>query len=241
MERLQKFMARHGIASRRACEEIITSGRVKVNGKQVTELGMVIDPARDKVEVDGRILKRAEQARYILIYKPRGYISSVSDPQGRKKVTDLIPDIKERLYPVGRLDYSSEGLMLLTNDGELAYQLTHPSYNMSKTYRVRVKGIPSNREIEQLSKGIYLDNYLTKPATFRFIDIREGNALFEITIHEGRNRQIRRMFEKIGYEVIRLKRIKIGDLSLGNLKAGEYRHLLPSEIMRLKKPSTKDL
>lgn len=238
MERLQKYMARHGIASRRTCEDIITSGRVKVNGKVITEMGTVIDPTKDRVVVDGKKLTSVEKATYIMIYKPRGYISSVSDPSGRKKVTDLISDIKERVYPVGRLDYSSEGLLLLTNDGDFAYQLTHPSHNIPKTYRVRVKGIPTEREIEHLSKGIDLDNRVTKPAKVIFIDIREGNALFEITIYEGRNRQVRRMFEKIGYEVVRLKRIKIGQLSLGNLKAGEYRRLLPSEIRKLKKKSS---
>ncbi len=231
-------MAKCGIGSRRACEAIITSGRVKVNGIVVTELGTVIDPDKDLVEVDGRKLKKMERPIYIMIYKPRGYISSVSDPEGRKKVTDLITGIEERLYPVGRLDYASEGLMLLTNDGDLAYQLTHPSHNIPKTYRVRVKGIPSKRDIQQLAKGVDIDNRLTKPATVKFIDIRGGNALFEITIYEGRNRQIRRMFEKIGYEVIRLKRIKIGSLALGNLKAGEYRHLLPAEVRKIKKLST---
>ncbi len=234
-ERLQKYMAKQGIASRRNCEEIIASGRVKVNGKVVTQLGTTIDPNKDTVHLDGRKLKNISKPIYIMLNKPRGYISSIKDPRGRKIVTDLIPDIIERLFPVGRLDYNSEGLMILTNDGDFAYHLTHPSYNVPKTYRVRVKGQPSEKDIICLSEGIVLEDGPTAPAKIFHIETKEGNALYEITISEGKNKQIRRMFEKIGFEVIRLKRIKVGNLSLGDLKSGQYRHLLSSEVRKLKK------
>lgn len=235
MERLQKFMARHGIASRRACENIIARGRVRVNGKTVIEPGTTVDPGRDKVEVDGRALGTAEEHVYLMINKPRGYISSVSDPRGRKKVTDLLEDVRERVVPVGRLDYDSEGLLLMTNDGELTHMLTHPSHRVPKTYRVRVSGVPGLREMDMLAAGIILDDGKTAPAQVSFIEEREGNALLEVTIKEGRNRQIRRMFEKVGHEVLRLKRVKIGDITLGELRPGKYRHLRETEVRRLKK------
>lgn len=235
MERLQKFMARHGVASRRACEDIIAAGKVKVNGKTVTSAVTLIDPSRDKVMVDGRRLGEPEKPVYIMMYKPRGYISSVKDPRGRKVVTDLLDDVQERVYPIGRLDYDSEGLLLLTNDGDLTLRLTHPAHGITKTYRVRVRGVPRVADIENLSAGIMLEDGITAPARVEFIEEREGNALLEVTIREGRNRQIRRMFEAVGYKVIRLKRTRIGDLSLGNMKPGQYRRLSPSELNRLKK------
>ncbi len=235
MERLHKFMARHGVASRRACEEIIASGRVRVNGKTVTAPGTSVEPGRDKVEVDGRVLGRPEKPVYIMLYKPRGYLSTVSDPRGRKKVTDLVRDVEERLFPVGRLDYDSEGLLILTNDGDLAYLLTHPAHNIPKTYLVRVRGIPETSDLKRLSEGIMLSDGITAPARINPIGERNGNALLEVTIRQGRNRQIRRMFEKIGHRVIRLKRVRIGPLALGELKAGQYRHLGETEVRRLKK------
>ncbi len=240
IERLQKYLSRHGIASRRSCEEIIASGRVRVNGILVTQMGTKIDPSKDKVWLDGRKVKSVEKPVYIMINKPRGYISSLKDPEGRKKVTDLIPGINERVFPVGRLDYNSEGLMILTNDGDFAYHLTHPSHNITKTYRVRINGFPSTGQMDQMSKGVVLEDGPFKPVAISFIDIREGNALFEISIQEGRNRVIRRFFEKIGYQVIRLKRIKVGTLSLGDLKSGQHRHLLFSEVRKLKKDTGAD-
>lgn len=228
-------MSRHGIASRRACEEIIASGRVKVNGHVADRPGISVDPARDRVEVDGRRLGEPEKKVYLMIYKPRGYLSTVTDPRGRKKVTDLLDGIKERVYPVGRLDYDSEGLLLLTNDGDFAYRLTHPGHRVAKTYRVRVKGIPTDASLDSLSAGIMLEDGITAPASIYFIDQQDGNALLEVTISEGRNRQIRRMFEKIGHEVIRLKRTKIGPLSLGNLKSGQSRPLKDIEVHGLLK------
>ncbi|MFZ5644139.1 MAG: pseudouridine synthase [Bacillota bacterium] len=235
MERLHKFMARNGIAARRACEEIIAAGRVKVNGETVTKPGTTIDPQKDTVQVDGRRLKAPEEYIYMMLYKPRGYISAVSDPRGRKTVIDLLEGTTERLYPVGRLDYNSEGLLLLTNDGDFAQKVSHPGHKIPKTYRVRVKGIPTVRNLDILSSGVMLDDGMTAPAQVYIIDEKEGNALLEITISEGRNRQVRRMLEKIGHEVLRLKRTKIGALSLANLRAGETRHLKESEIKSLLK------
>ena len=233
MERLQKFMSRHGLASRRACEEIIASGKVKVNGKIVTTPGTLVDPAKVRVEVDGRRLVATEQKVYILLNKPRGYLSTVKDPRGRKIVTDLLKDVKERVYPVGRLDYDSEGLLLLTNDGELAYWLTHPGHSVPKTYKVRIKGIPTRKELETLAEGVMLEDGVTAPAEISLIDQYEGNALLEVTISEGRNRQIRRMMETVGHEVLRLKRTRVGSLSLGDLKSGRYRHLKDNEVQAL--------
>lgn len=227
-------MARLGIASRRASEEIIASGRVKVNGKTVTAPGTTVDPSRDRVEIDGRLLGQPEKHVYILINKPRGYLSTAKDPRGRKIVTELLDGVKERVFPVGRLDYDSEGLLLLTNDGDLTYRLTHPSHRVPKTYRVRVKGTPAPHDLEKLAGGIMLEDGMTAPAEIILIEEREGNALLDITLHEGRNRQIRRMFEKIGSQVIRLKRVKIGSLSLGDLKPGQHRNLHEAEVRRLK-------
>lgn len=235
MERLQKFMSRHGIASRRVCEEIIASGKVKVNGKSINTPGYIVNPDQDKVEVDGQVLGPAEKPVYILMNKPRGYISTASDPKGRKIVTDLLQGVMERVYPVGRLDADSEGLLLLTNDGDLTYLLTHPGHKVPKTYKVRVKGIPKLQDLEKLSSGIMLDDGMTAPAKINFVEEREGNALLEVTIYEGRNRQIRRMFDKIGHDVLRLRRTKIGGLILGQLKPGQFKLMLEHEVRGLKK------
>lgn len=235
MERLQKFMSRHGIASRRVCEEIIASGKVKVNGKLINTPGYIVNPDKDKVAVDGQTLGTAEKSVYIIMNKPRGYISTASDPQGRKIVSDLLQGVMERVYPIGRLDADSEGLLLLTNDGDLTYFLTHPGHKVPKTYKVRVKGIPKQQDLEKLSSGIMLDDGITAPAKINFIEEREGNALYEITIYEGRNRQIRRMFDKIGHEVLRLRRTKIGSIFLGELKPGQFRLMREQELRSLKK------
>ncbi|HPZ43009.1 MAG TPA: pseudouridine synthase [Bacillota bacterium] len=234
MERLQKVMARAGIASRRRCEEMIASGIVKVNGKVVTELGTKVDPYRDKIVVDGTPLIPSPRKIYILMYKPRGYITTLSDEKGRKKVTDLLRDVPERVYPVGRLDYDSEGLLLLTNDGDLTYALTHPRHQVPKTYLARVKGVPEPAKLEQMAKGLVLEDGPTAPARVRMLESREGNALLEITIHEGRNRQVRRMCDHIGHPVLRLKRTRFGNLTIGNMRPGQYRHLTREEVKRLK-------
>lgn len=235
MERLHKFMARAGVASRRRSEELIAAGRVKVNGKTVTTPGFKIDPLRDRVEVSGRTLQRPERLVYLLLYKPVGYVTTVSDPRGRPKVTDLLRGVKERVYPTGRLDYDTEGLLLLTNDGDLTYALTHPSHEVDKTYVARVQGVPTADKLDALARGVELEDGLTAPARVRLLGAREGNGILEITIHEGRNRQVRRMCEHIGHPVIHLRRVRLGPLQLGSMKPGQFRHLEPAEVRRLKK------
>ncbi len=234
MERLQKVMARAGVASRRSCEDMIASGVVKVNGKVITEPGSKVDPAKDRIMVGGEVLSLSPRKYYILLYKPRGYVSTLSDEKGRKKVTDLLQGVAGRVYPVGRLDYDSEGLLLLTNDGDLTFALTHPSHQVSKTYLVRVAGAPEPDKLSQMSKGLSLEDGPTAPANVRLVGQREGNALLEITIKEGRSRQIRRMCEHIGYPVLRLQRIRIGSLGMESLRPGEYRHLTAAELNKLK-------
>ena len=195
-------MARCGVASRRSSEKIIAQGRVTVNGKIVREMGTKIDPRLDLVRVDGKVITPDSEGIYIKLNKPAGYITSVSDPQGRPTVLDLIGDIGSRVYPIGRLDYESEGLLLLTNDGELAYRLTHPKYEIDKQYYVIVNGDPVYESIKKLRRGVNIDGYTTKPAKISRLGIQEENSIYRVTIHEGRNRQVRRMFEAIGHPVI---------------------------------------
>jgi 23S rRNA pseudouridine2605 synthase len=234
LERLQKILAAAGVASRRKCEEMILAGMVEVNGEKVTTLGVKADPAVDTITVNGKTI-RSEKKLYLMLNKSKGVITSAKDPQGRKVVSDFLPGIKERVYPVGRLDYDTEGLLLLTNDGEFANLLTHPSHHVPKTYRATVKGIPHGSALEQLQKGIKLEDGMTAPAEVEYHDVdTDGNeATITITIFEGRNRQVRRMFEAIGHKVIRLKRIRFGELGLENLGRGKYRHLTPQEIKEL--------
>lgn len=234
MERLQKVMAQAGVASRRHCEEMITSGMVKVNGKIITELGTKVDPARDKVQVGGETIFFSSRKYYIVMYKPRGYVTTLSDEKGRKKVTDLLKGVSERVYPVGRLDYDSEGLLLLTNDGDLTFALTHPKHRVPKTYLVRVAGEPEPEKLEQMAAGLVLEDGVTAPARVRQVSQREGNALLEIVLQEGRNRQVRRMCEHIGHPVLRLQRSKFGNLNIEGMKPGQYRHLTGEELSRLK-------
>jgi len=226
--RLQKYMARAGIASRRSSEEIIAEGRVEVNGKVITEMGYKIDPAQDTVRVDGEELSR-EKFRYFKLNKPVGVVSTARDPEGRKTVVDYVRHIPQRLYPVGRLDYDSRGLILLTNDGELANILTHPSYEISKTYRVTIRGYLSSEALNRLETGLELEDGPTAPARLSRVEFSENQTSFLLTLHEGRNRQVRRMCSMTGYEVIDLKRIKIGPLQLQNLPEGEVRELTPEE------------
>ncbi|MNW36131.1 Ribosomal large subunit pseudouridine synthase B [compost metagenome] len=236
MERLQKIMAEAGVASRRKCEELILSGKVQVNGETVTALGTKADPAVDEITVDGKPVG-AEKKMYLVFNKPKGVITSASDPQGRKIVTDYLKGITERLYPVGRLDYDTEGLLLLTNDGHFAHMLTHPKHHVPKTYHATVKGVPHGSELDKLKKGVMLEDGMTAPAEVEYHDINpEGKeSTISITIHEGRNRQVRRMFDAINHPVNKLKRISFGDLFLGNLKRGSYRHLTKEEIEGLLK------
>ncbi len=237
MERLHKVMARAGVASRRRCEELIAAGLVKVNGRVVTEPGTKVDPAVDRIRVGGEALNLSPVRQYIMMYKPRGYITTMSDEKGRRKVTDLLKDNTSRVYPVGRLDYDSEGLLLLTNDGDLTYALTHPGRQVPKTYQARVAGVPDPVKLKQMEKGLPLEDGLTAPARVQLRGEREGNALLEITIHEGRKHQVKRMCEYIGHPVMRLKRIKFGDLRIDDLKPGQYLHLTGDELKTLKEKS----
>lgn len=232
--RLQKYIAAAGITSRRKAEILIQNGRVCVNGKIVTELGTKVEPGKDLVTVDGRVAELTDKHAYYLFYKPVRVITSVSDPQGRPVVTDYLPkDV--RLFPVGRLDYMTSGLLLLTNDGEFMNQMIHPRHEVDKTYRVLVKGIPTPTAFNQLRAGILLDGEKTKEALVERIVPKRNNCEFLITIHEGKNRQIRRMCESIGHPVLDLKRIKLGSLTLNGLKPGEYRTLTKKELNDLKK------
>ncbi|WP_379129081.1 pseudouridine synthase [Paenibacillus sp. sgz500958] len=234
MERLQKILAQAGVASRRKCEEMILAGKVEVNGEVVTTLGTKADPDKDTITVSGRTI-RGENKIYIMFNKPKGVITSASDDKGRKVVTDYLKGINERVYPVGRLDYDTEGLLLLTNDGEFANLLTHPKHHVPKTYHATVKGIPHGTALDKLKEGVKLEDGMTAPAEVEYKDIDEVNkeAVISITIHEGRNRQVRRMFDAISHPVTRLKRVSFGDISLQNLKRGSYRHLTKDEINHL--------
>jgi pseudouridine synthase len=234
MERLHKVMAGAGVASRRRCEEMIAAGLVKVNGKVVTAAGVKVDPARDRIQVGGEVIDLSQTRQYILMYKPRGYITTLDDEKGRKKVTDLLKEGTGRVYPVGRLDYDSEGLLLLTNDGDLTYALTHPKHHIPKTYLVRVEGAPEAVKLKEMEKGLPLEDGLTAPARVRLKGQSEGNALLEITVYEGRKHQVKRMCEHIGHPAIRLKRIKFGDLRIDELKPGQYRNLTGDELRMLK-------
>ncbi len=234
LERLQKIISQAGIASRRESEKIIQQGRVSVNGKVVTELGTKVIPGKDRVAVDGKLIS-GEKLVYILLYKPKGILTTLKDPQDRKTVASLVTDIPQRIYPVGRLDYNTEGLLLLTNDGALTNALIHPSKKIDKTYIAKVAGRPSQNKIDLLRVGIRLEDGVTAPALIDEIEFeRERNLTsFRLTIHEGKNRQIRRMFEAIGSDVKQLKRVKFAFLTLEGLRRGGYRHLLPQEVEAL--------
>lgn len=234
MERLQKIISQAGIASRRESEKIIQQGRVSVNGKVVTELGTKVTPGKDRITVDGKPIA-GEKLVYILLYKPKGIVTTLKDPQDRKTVGSLVTDIPQRIYPVGRLDYNTEGLLLLTNDGALTHMLIHPSKKIDKTYIAKVAGRPTPEKIDLLRVGIQLEDGMTAPALIDVMDFdRERNLTsLRITIHEGKNRQIRRMFEAIGSDVKQLKRVKFAFLTLEGLRRGSYRHLLPQEVEAL--------
>lgn len=235
MERLQKVLAQAGIASRRKCEEYITSGRVEVNDLKVTELGVKVNPDTDIIKVDGRPI-RTQKKIVLMLNKPKGVITSAKDPEGRKVVTDFLPGIKERVYPVGRLDYDTEGLLLLTNDGELANLLTHPKHHVPRTYHATVKGTIHGTVLEQLARGVKLEDGMTAPAEAEYVDVNpdKNETVVAITIFEGRNRQVRRMFEAVNQPLIRLKRVMFGPILLGGLPRGKYRHLTPQEIRQLR-------
>jgi 23S rRNA pseudouridine2605 synthase len=242
-ERLQKIIAAAGIASRRKAEELITQGRVTVNGQVVAELGAKADPQHDHIKVDGKLLRGAEHHVYLLLNKPKGYVTTVHDPEGRPTVMDLVKHVGERIYPVGRLDYGSEGLLLLTNDGELANYLTRAASHVPKTYLVKVSGVPGQEEIEKLRQGVRIGSrpgargmqaVRTAPAQIRIVREAE-NPWYEVTLIEGKNRQIRRMFEEIGHHVEKIKRVRYGALTL-DVEPGQFRELTAKEVATLRRP-----
>lgn len=233
MERLQKVIAQAGIASRRKAEQLISAGRVRVNGETVTELGTKVDEARDVIEVDGRVIKAEDKHTY-LFYKPKKVITSLSDPRGRKTVADYFRDVPVRLYPVGRLDYDTEGLLLMTNDGELANRLMHPRFEIEKSYLALVQGVPNESALSRLAKGVALEDGVTAPARVSTVRAMPKTAWIRLVIREGRNRQVRRMCEAVGHPVKKLIRERIGFLRAGGLKPGQYRALTVDEMKKLK-------
>ena len=236
-ERLQKILARAGYGSRRSCEELISAGRIRVNG-QVVGLGDKADAAKDKITIDGRPVEAAEKLVYVALYKPRGVISTVSDPELRPAVRDLVP-VPGTLYPVGRLDYDSEGLLLMTNDGDLANKLTHPRYEHEKEYRVLVAKHPDQEQLNTWRRGVVLeDGFHTKPAEVYVVSKYGKGAWMSVTLKEGHKRQIREMGIQTGLPVVRIVRVRIGELRLGSLKPKEWRYLTTQEVQALKKPST---
>jgi 23S rRNA pseudouridine2605 synthase len=230
LERLQKVLAKAGVASRRRAEELIRQGKVRVDSKVVTEMGIKVDPETQNIECKGVALVSREEKVYILLHKPTGYLSTVDDPQGRPIVTDLLKNIKERVYPVGRLDLNTEGALLLTNDGELSQKILHPSHEVNKTYVAKVKGVPGKKKLDALSKGIELEGRKTWPASIKVLKTEAQSTVIQIIIHEGRKRQVRKMFEAIGHPVLALKRTAYGQLELGGLGPGKYRFLTPRDI-----------
>ena len=235
MERLQKILSQAGIASRRATEQLMLDGRVSVNGVVVRELGTKADAAHDDIRVDGRRVKGAEPTRYLLLNKPRGYVTTRVDPQKRPTVIDLLRGVREYVYPVGRLDFDSEGLLIVTNDGDLAARLTHPSHGVARVYEARVLGVPDRHDLDRLRRGISIDGRRTEPAEIDLLGETAGQASLRVTIREGRNRQVRKMCEAIGHPVAQLRRVAIGPIKDARLKVGAWRELTGDEVARLRK------
>ena len=231
-DRLQKILARAGVASRRRCEELIRDGRVAVDGRVVTEMGCKVDPDCQRITFDGKPIS-SEEKIYLLLNKPTGYVTTLSDPQGRPIVTDLLPDIKKRVFPVGRLDLNSEGALLMTNDGQLTNYILHPRYGVKKTYEVTVEKAPLTRDIKRLEQGILLDGTKTLPAEISFTSRKKGKKRLKVIIHEGKKRQVRKMFSAIGHPVQRLKRTAYGRLTLSGLNTAEYRLLRKKDIKNI--------
>ncbi|MFQ8785636.1 MAG: pseudouridine synthase [Clostridia bacterium] len=233
-ERLQKYLAECGIASRRKCEEYIIQGKVQVNGKTITELGVKVNPEKDKITFEGKNVKQEERKVYILLNKPIGYVTTSDEQFGRDKVLDLVK-VRERVVPVGRLDMYTSGALILTNDGDFVYKVTHPKHEITKTYTVTVKGIIKNEEVEQLRKGVKIDDYTTRPAKVKILKTDEEKDIsrLEITIHEGKNRQVRRMCESVGRRVIALHRSKIGNIGVKDIELGKWRYLKDFEVKTL--------
>lgn len=237
--RLQKVLSAAGVASRRAAEELMRAGRVTINGVVASTPGVRADPGRDDIRVDGRRIRPPAERRYILLNKPKGYVTTRRDPQGRPTVMDLVAGIREYLYPVGRLDFESEGLLLLTNDGELAARLMHPRHGVARAYEVRVKGVPEARALKRLAQGLVLDGRQTAPAAVELIRSirREGGeqSVLRLAVHEGRNRLVRRMCEAVGYPAMRLRRVQFGPLSDTRLRPGQCRDLRRRELVALRR------
>ena len=232
--RLQKYLASCGVASRRAAEKMITEGRISVNGTVVTELGTQVDENADTVQVDGETVRPEAEKHYIAYNKPVGEVTTASDPEGRDTVMDRFRDYPVRLFSVGRLDYDSEGLLLLTNDGDLMNRLLHPSFEIKKSYLTRVSNFVTDEEIRSLRKGVMIDGRLTSPAEVRMIRHDAFSTELLVTIHEGRNRQVRKMIEAVGHQVVRLKRVRFGPVELGDLPSGMWRKLTEAEIAKLR-------
>jgi pseudouridine synthase len=238
--RLQKILSAAGVASRRASEQMILDGRVSVNGETVRELGTKADPQKDAIKVDGRRIKTDVEHRYLALYKPKGYVTTRKDPEGRKTVMDLIGQ-RDYIYPVGRLDYDSEGLLLMMSDGDLAAKLMHPRHEVDKVYEVIVAGVPDQKSIEKLRKGVFIEGGRTSPAVVHVENTVKGSrptTKLTMAIHEGKNRQIRRMCSAVGLPVWELRRIRMGPIGLGRLKPGQWRDLTPAEIRQLKKAAS---
>lgn len=235
-ERLQKYLANCGVASRRKCEEYIKQGKIKVNGEIVTELGTKINPEKDIIEFENKKIKQNSKNIYILLNKPIGYVTTADDQFGRDTVLDLVK-VRERIVPVGRLDMYTSGALILTNDGDFVYKVTHPKHEIEKTYTVTVKGIVQNSEVEQLRQGVKIEEYTTKPAKVKILktDIEKEISRLEITIHEGKNRQVRKMCEAVGRKVLALHRSKIGNIGVKDLELGKWRYLNSKEVEQLTK------
>ena len=241
-ERLQKYLAEAGIASRRKSEEWIASGRVKVNGVVVTALGTKIDPQKDQVLFDDQpVVISGEKKIYLMLHKPEGYVTTAKEQFGRPAVLDLVRDVKQRIFPVGRLDYDTSGLLLLTNDGELTYRLTHPKYDVDKTYIAKLYGVPDDMDLQKFRRGVMVDGRKTRPAKIRILEIEKDRRVCtaEIILHEGKNRQVRKMCDAIKHPVAQLKRVATGTLTLGDLPKGAYRPLTEKEVQYLKQLSAK--
>lgn len=232
--RLQKIIAERGITSRRKAEELIKEGRVTVNGN-VASVGMKVDASKDHIKVDGRLILKPEKKVYLVFHKPRGVVTTMDDPQGRPAVRDFLKGIRQRVFPVGRLDYDSEGMLLLTNDGDFAHAILHPSKKVPKTYLVKVKGFLEEEKLSKLRRGVRIAGRVTAPAKVKQVRRTENNSWIEILLYEGKKRQVRRMLEKLGHHVLRLKRIRINGIEMGALRPGEYRHISPYEMKKIMK------
>jgi len=235
LERIQKILAKAGIASRREAERMMLEGRVTVNGKVIHQLGFKADPSIDSIKVDGRRIAPVKPKVTLLLNKPRGYLSTVRDPKGRPTVMDLLKKVRWRIYPVGRLDFDAEGLLLFTNDGDLAYHLSHPGFSILRTYLTKVRGVPDEKKLTRLTKGVMLDDGKAKAVSFRLLDRREKNSWIEITVTEGRTHLVKKIFSAIGHPVLKLKRIRFGPIQLGDLPMGQFRYLTSEELMKLKR------